>query len=244
MDQPEVFLNRLFSPAALNQNEVHIWLVDLSDFANTESALLKLLSTDEHQRAERYQFETDRLDYILRRGAMRLLLGSYLAVQPAKLEFIYNNYGKPALDVEAAPIYFNASSSNHIELLAITNVNIGVDIELVDIEFPYLEIAKRYFSTDEVREILNLQPDLQATAFFNCWTKKEAYIKAIGDGMSHPLPELAISSDEHGQFSVNAISNETTGWCISSFIPQLNYIASIAYEGEPKSVSYFRWQMS
>ena len=215
-------------PPVLNSGEVHIWRLCTADLVNAEPELRQLLSADECQRGEKYHFEKDRINFIIRRGILRRLLGSYVGVQAVDLCFIYNNFDKPALEADIQ-VGFNSSSSRDISMFAFTfDAKIGIDIEYVDAEFPKNDIAERYFSTDEVQAIRDLRPDLQTAAFFDCWTKKEAYVKAIGEGMSHPLPNLAASE-------------ATKGWNIMSFIPEENFIASLAYEGTQRAHKYFRW---
>ena len=244
MDIPKIEWTITSQPPVINGEEVHIWRIDLSDFADAAPKFIQLLSADEQQRASQYHFEKDRNNFIIRRAMLRMLLGSYLDIQPAELNFIYNNFDMPALEVEI-PIHFNSSSSNGIGIVAITlNARIGVDIEFVDAAFPTLEIAEKYFSADEVRAIRDLPPELQTAAFFDCWTKKEAYVKAVGEGMSHPLPNLAILSEKPNSFSVAATSVETKGWSVTSFIPEPQYIASLAYEGKLKTISHFHWPVS
>ncbi len=241
MDIPKVEWAITSQPPVITGEDVHIWRIDLSDPSNAESAFLNLLSADERQRADKFHFEKDRSRFIVRRSMLRKLLSSYLDMPPVELNFVYNNFEKPALELEI-PIRFNSSSSKGIGMVAITlTARIGIDIEFVDAAFPKLEIAEKYFSTDEVSAIRDLQPELQTAAFFDCWTKKEAYIKAVGDGMSHPLPNLVISSKKPDSFSIDATSEETKGWCVTSFIPEQNYIASLAYESGQKAVKYFHW---
>ena len=230
------------SPTVLLSGEIHAWRIDLPDFTGAEPQLRQLLSGDELQRADKYHFEKDRSNFIIRRGVLRMILGSYLDIQPAELNFIYNDFDRPALEVDKL-IHFNASSSCGMGIVATTlNARIGIDVEFADREFPSMEIAKRYFSNDEIRAIRDLPSGLQTAAFFDCWTKKEAFVKAVGEGMSHPFPNLAISSKKPNSFSIAATSDDTKGWSVMSFIPEENFIASIAYEGGQRSHRYFRWK--
>ncbi|MBK8465894.1 MAG: 4'-phosphopantetheinyl transferase superfamily protein [Chloracidobacterium sp.] len=244
MNIPKIEWAMASQPPDMSGKDVHVWRVDLCDPADVQPRLNELLSPDELKRASRYHFDKDRSSYKIRRAVLKMILGSYVREKAEDLQFTYNNFDKPKLKAKL-PIRFNASSSNCVGIIAIAlDTRIGIDIEFVDDTFPTLELAEKYFSADEVRALGNLQPELQTAAFFDCWTKKEAYVKAVGDGMSHPLPELVISSDEQGQFSVDAISGKAADWCFTSFIPQQNYIASLAYEGERRAESYFSWQMS
>ena len=241
MELPNVEWAMPSRPPVINDGKVHVWRADLPDFADKESELFRLLSVDEQQRADKYHFEKDRLSFVIRRGMLRVILASYLDQHPAQIGFKYNNFNKPALEVNTQ-IFFNASSSQNVAIVAVTpEKRIGVDIEFLDEKFPKMEIAERYFSPDEVSSIRDLPRELQTAAFFECWTKKEAYVKAIGDGMSHPLPNLVISSKEPDSLSVDSLCKEARGWSITSFVPETNYIASHAYEAGQQEISYFRW---
>lgn len=244
MDIPKVEWAVASKPPVLSGEDVHIWRIGLCDLADASPRLNELLSEDERKRASKYHFEKDCRSFVIRRAVLRIILGLYSGEKAEDLQFTYNNFDKPELKAKL-PIRFNATSSEDLGIVAIAlDARIGIDVEFIDDAFPKLELAERYFSADEVRALRYLQPELQTAAFFDCWTKKEAYVKAIGEGMSHPLPELAISSDKQGQFSVNAISDGTADWCVTSFKPQQNYIASIAYEGGRRAVSHFSWQLS
>lgn len=243
MDIPKIEWAICSQPPVISGENVHIWLTDVCDVGEAVPSLLQLLSPDERKRAEKYHFNKDRGSFVIRRAVLRMILGLYTGEKAEDLQFTYNNFDKPELKSQL-PINFNSSSSNKVGIITIAlDTRIGIDIEFVDNAFPKLELAEKYFSTDEVHALSDLQPALQTAAFFDCWTKKEAFVKAKGGGMSHPLPELAVSLDEQGRFSVNADSDETAGWIIESFVPQHNYIASIAYEGERRAVRYFRWQI-
>ena len=240
MDITKVEWTITSQPPNLNGEEVHVWRIDLSDIAEAMPKLSQLLSSDEQQKASRYHFEKDRNNFTIRRAVLRKVLSLYMDVTPAELHFIYNNFDKPALEADTS-IRFNASSSRGIGIVAIVlDTRIGIDIEFLDASFSKLEIAEKYFSTDEVRAIGDLQSELRTAAFFDCWTKKEAYVKAVGDGMSHPLPNLAISSEKPGSFSIAATSEEEKGWTVKSFIPEENYIASVAYEGGLRTIRHFQ----
>ncbi len=228
-------------PPKLKSSEVHIWRFDLSEFVNTVSEMRQILSADECARADRFHFEKDRTRFVIRRGVLRKLLSKYVSIEPADLRFAHNNFDKPALEGDER-IVFNASSSQDVGIVGIAhNAKLGMDVEFVDTTFPHMEIAKRYFSDDEVRALQALPSELRTTVFFDCWTKKEAYVKAIGDGMSLTLPTLTISCEGSEVFSVTARSEEMSGWSFESFFVEENSIASIAVEGEPTELHYFKW---
>lgn len=229
------------APPQLKGDDLHIWRVDLAHLVNAEPQLRRILSEDESQRADKYHFEKDRTSFVIRRGMLRRLLGAYVDIEPADLRFAYNKFDKPELQIDAS-VSFNTSSARDVCLLAFTlDAGIGIDIEYIDTEFPKMEIAERYFSANEVKALRAFDLKLQTDAFFDCWTKKEAYVKAVGEGMSRPLPHFDISVETPGSFAVTASGGNLKEWSFESFIPEENFIASIAYAGGQRSHSYFRW---
>jgi 4'-phosphopantetheinyl transferase len=195
-----VFLNSHDSSEAkidLNEGDVHVWQVALNQPRDRgDSNLLAILSADERLRAERFHRQIDRDNFILTRGMLRTILAQYLSISAAKISFIYSGYGKPTLDEKQNyyDLRFNLSHSNEIALIAITRVSeIGIDIEFIRKDFATWEIAENYFSEKELEMLRALPEHLKTRAFFNCWTRKEAYIKALGEGLSHPLNKFAVS---------------------------------------------------
>ena len=174
------------------RTEVHVWRVPLNIPDKLLNQLFQLLNKDENDRANRFHFEKDRKRYISTRGHLRVLLGKYLKQEPDTLVFRYNKYGKPFLTDNS--IEFNVSHSNDLGLIAFDqDQEIGVDIEWMRPDFGGLKIAKRFFSSEEVLELEALPPDEQAQGFFNCWSRKEAYIKALGKGLAIPLDKFSVN---------------------------------------------------
>ncbi|HZG52707.1 MAG TPA: 4'-phosphopantetheinyl transferase superfamily protein, partial [Pyrinomonadaceae bacterium] len=180
----------------LADGEVHLWRASL---AQTPDALRRLYSTlapDESAKAARYHFPRDRDHYIAARGLLRQLLGRYLAQPPHALRFAYGAYGKPSLDgaTAAADLRFNLSHSHELALYAFARGReVGIDIEHIRADFADDDIAARFFSAREVSMLRALPARARTSAFFNCWTRKEAYIKARGEGLSHPLDQFDVS---------------------------------------------------
>lgn len=155
-----------------------------------------LLSPDELQRAGRFRFDIDRNSYIVSRGTLRSLLGSYLNVPPRQLRFTYSEYGRPSLanETPGSKIDFNVSHSRRVALIAFARGRqIGVDVEYVRRGFGTSEVAERFFSTVERHALRELPHEQRHDAFFRCWTRKEAFIKALGEGLSHPLDQFDVS---------------------------------------------------
>lgn len=180
---------------ALESNEVHIWRAALLQPDSHVQFLRHILSPDETQRAEQYHFPEERQRFINSRGILKDILGLYLNIPPEKIRFRNNSFGKPFVDIGVPQIdlQFSMSRSHDLALYAITcNRQIGIDIEYIH---PILEIDQlihRFFSLREKHAIRSVSPDHKLDTFFRYWTYKEAYIKAIGAGLSVSLNQFDI----------------------------------------------------
>jgi 4'-phosphopantetheinyl transferase len=175
-----------FRPAA---DEVVVWRVALADVQTQD---LSILSADEIERADRFKFADVRLSFIQARLFLRRMLGAILKQPPADLRFTFEGNGKPKLVDET--IAFNLSHSGGEALLAVSTASpIGVDLEQIRAERDLIGLARRYFAAAEIEELLQLDPSDQVRGFYSCWTRKEAFIKAIGEGLSHPLDSFAVN---------------------------------------------------
>lgn len=180
---------------SLFEHDLHIWKSSLNVDNQRFQFLKSLLSKDELRRAERFYFDKDKKQFVVGRGILRVLLGTYLEVNPQKLEFQYNKYGKPFIQNRCRTnLHFNLSHSKDMLVLAFTkNANVGVDIEYLRSDFDVVRLARQFFSKREVNELLTTPTDLLKIAFLNCWTRKEAFIKAKGKGLSIPLNKFDVS---------------------------------------------------
>jgi 4'-phosphopantetheinyl transferase len=183
-----------------------------------------LLSPDERERAARFYFDHDRSRYVICRGNLRRRLAGHLAIAPAAVEFSYNPQGKP----ETAGVHFNASHSGDYALIAISETRVvGVDIESMSRSFASDRIPERFFSPVEVRALRALPEPDQLQAFFNCWTRKEAYVKARGLGLSLDLKSFDVSIDERAEFLRGA-----EGWEIEAVAAPQGYAAAVVASSE------------
>ena len=167
----------------LQRDEVHVWRAALDRPTEQVWGLWTLLSADERRTAKRFHFQTDRSRYIIGRGLLRTILSRYLKRAPNRLRFYYSPYGKPALlgGPEEA-LYFNVSHSRDLALFAVTRGRaLGVDVEHVVSELAVQDLAERFFSPREIVALRTLPANLRQEAFFACWTRKEAYLKARGE---------------------------------------------------------------
>ena len=185
---------------SLSGGEVHVWRAHLEQPAGVQDQFLRTLDLNERERAARFHFEKHRRRFILGRGFLRLLLGRYLNIAPEEVRFAYGPYGKPSLADEhaASRLRFNASHSHELAVYAfVQEREIGVDVEYNNAEFGGEDIARHFFSAYEVGQLLALPESERSAAFFRCWTRKEAYIKALGSGLSHPLDQFDVTLAPH-----------------------------------------------
>jgi 4'-phosphopantetheinyl transferase len=181
------------APLSLQPEEVHVWRLTLD---GPVERFLELLQAEERARADRFHFAKDRNHFVIARGFLRLLLGRYLQTDPKQLQFSYGAWGKPALagEFRESALRFNMSHSHGIALYALTEGRqIGVDVEYARADFASDDIARRFFSPYEAAILAEMHEDDRVDAFFRCWTRKEAYIKATGRGMSQPLDSFDVT---------------------------------------------------
>jgi 4'-phosphopantetheinyl transferase len=227
--------------------EVHVWRAGLDLDAAQLERLRMVISPDEQARAARFYFEKDRQRFISSHGILREILSRYLKREAAQLEFSHNRFGKPSLapEVSGDGIFFNLSHSSDLALYAVSRFpEIGVDLEYVKRDFPCEEIARHYFSPQEIRTLQSLPEAVKYEAFFNCWTRKEAFVKARGKGLSLPLDQFTVSlSPGEPVVLLRAESDyeETSNWTLSEIIPAEGYIAALAVEGRNWRLKCWQW---
>lgn len=197
-------------------------------------SFLRMLDEDERVRASRFRFEKHRQNFVVGRGVLRLLLSRYLGMPPEDVRFTYGAQGKPALEGEhsADSLRFNASHSGELAVYAfVRECEVGVDVEFIKTDFETEEIAERFFSAPEIRALRALPAAEKPAAFFRFWTRKEAYIKAIGSGLSHPLD----------QFDVTA---PIPGWSIVDLDVGSGYASAAAFNAPLNEVHKFDLALS
>ena len=216
---------------AIPDHEVHIWILSLDDSQSTES-LRESLSPDELNRASRFRFDKHRNQYVLTRGTLRSLLAGYLGIPAEEISFQYSKYDKPCL-AQAQDFDFNVSHTEGMAIFGFTRGHrIGVDIEHLRSDFRADEIAERFFSLAE-REALRKIPDAQRhEPFFRIWTRKEAYIKALGEGLSHPLHQFDVSLDSTvaALLATRPDPSEAQRWQLENLAIAPQFVAAAAVE--------------
>lgn len=212
------------SPEKLSTKTGHLWRVQTPLPDTFYSQLKSVLSLEEQKRAAAFLQEKERILFISSRGVLRFLLGQYLERAPHELLFSYGAHGKPF--IAESSISFNVShTGSYILLLFAKRHAVGVDIEQIKTGLPFDRIMNRYFSEQERLAIKAFPQDEQLKAFFQLWTRKEAYLKALGTGLSHPIPSTDLSSSLFSFKKPLRIDNSNF-YCID--IPLFtNYVATV-----------------
>jgi 4'-phosphopantetheinyl transferase len=220
----------------LNRGEIHVWRTTLDQLPSRLAHDLACLSEDERARAMRFHFEEHRRDFIVARAFLRTILAGYLGIDRSQVKLMYSSYGKPSIVATrtSPPLFFNLTHSHRLALLAVTReAEIGIDVEYVrgvDDGIP-----ERYFSPSEVAALRALPDHLQQEAFFNCWTRKEAYIKARGHGLSLALDKFDVSLVPGAPAAILDIRDEMeepSAWKIEHLAPAEGYIGAVAIRAQ------------
>jgi 4'-phosphopantetheinyl transferase len=235
----------------LASDEVHSWCASLDVPPETSARLYATLTPDERTRSARFRFERDQQRFIVARGVLRDLLGRYLQTQPSQIRFVYNAFGKPDLSPEFANrLGFNLSHSADLALVAIAAAaNIGVDVEYIRTQPDDADIARCFYSAAEVDHLNALPSHLYAETFFSCWTKKEAYLKAYGEGLAIPLNSFSVpltTDAAHTPVDLHVASEDivpTRRWSLYTLRPAPGYAGALAIEGTGWRLRQWQWKM-
>ncbi|MFO0846089.1 MAG: 4'-phosphopantetheinyl transferase superfamily protein [Gemmataceae bacterium] len=217
---------------ALGPDEIQLWSVSLTRSEAELARLRELLSEEEYARACCYKPRHVRDQYVTARGVLRLILGSYLGLDPARVRFETSNTGKPRLP--GGGLYFNVTHSHQMGLIAVTrHGEVGVDIEHVRPISTFLDMAERYFTPGEVAALRRLPPGAREQAFFHTWTRKEAFLKATGLGLSHGLERFEVSVPPDDPARILHIDGDHTQgqrWSMTCLEPAPGYVGAVAVE--------------
>jgi 4'-phosphopantetheinyl transferase len=238
MFESEIKADRPSGNDVLRENEVHVWRVALDRGWEDLHALRQVLSPDERERMDRFYLEPDRRRYLVGRAVLRKLLGRSLEISPDTLRFTYSAYGRPALAADFAHtrLQFSVSHSGDLVLIAVAlGRAVGVDVERIRTDIAVDEIAARFFSAHEQRTLARLAAGRQREAFFACWTRKEAYIKARGDGLNLPLDAFDVEflpGRTARLVETRHDPGEARRWTLQELEVGEGYKAAVAVEGE------------
>jgi 4'-phosphopantetheinyl transferase len=248
---PDDWVNHLdVVPRELVRNHphksVHVWAASLLVSLEAQREFERSLAPDERERAARFHFPIHRARFIAGRGLLRKLLGNYLGMEPRSLEFSYGPQGKPALRGSEATFHFNLAHSEDILLVAITRSGIvGVDVEQVRVLADVEELVARFFSATECAQFGNLPVEQKPLGFFNLWTRKEAWLKATGEGITHLLNQVEVSflpSEPARLLRLPQAYLNTTSWSLYELAPRPGFVGALAFAGDAPAIHCWRYQ--
>lgn len=229
----------------LQNHDVHIWCADLNIPDDLLQQLFRLLNHAEKERAARYIRTVDRSHFIAARSILRDILSRYCHCAAENIQFNYNAKGKPFLNFELMKfnIHFNLSHSHGVALYAISHCeNIGIDIEYNQRQIHPLEIAQRFFSKEEIALLSHLPKSEQLTNFYKIWTRKEAYVKAIGEGISNTLDQFSVDLiNFKSKIKSSTTNGKLSDWYIYDILMDPNYTATLALSFDEPIIRYLRW---
>ncbi|MCF7811020.1 4'-phosphopantetheinyl transferase superfamily protein [bacterium] len=208
--------------------------MDIDRLSLDFETLSQFLSEAELKKADRLRVATQKRQYIIAQAFLRCLLSNYIHKEPIEIDFIRSKHGKPYLKIESNPnnVNFNLSHSYDLIVVAICyNINIGIDVEKIRSSRNFLGIARRFFSIDEFTALKSLNAEMQQEAFYKCWTRKEAYLKAIGKGIRLPINDFTVSLSPDMPASILKIYNEkedASEWKLIDIKTSPDYITSLA----------------
>jgi len=233
---------------SLSNKDIHIWRADLNVPVLGIQKLAQMLSTDETARARRFRLEQDSRSFIARRAILRIILGHYLRVEPGLVQFSYGKYGKPRLTDSPGnqSIEFSMSRSGGLALYGFTrDRSIGVDIERMR-DIPEMnQIARQFFSTRENAVLRALPESKKAKAFFHYWTRKEAFIKARGEGLRVDLNQFEIlfaPGERAAMFKTKKNLEEASFWELRDLNIRPGFVAALAFQGHSSQLKYWQWK--
>lgn len=231
-----------------SHDEIHVWRMNLDRPAAEVQEMRGVLSEDETARAARFVFDRHRGRFIVGRASLRSILGLYLGLAPRRLEFGYGWRGKPYLKKgsDGDRLRFNLSHSGELGLLAVIKAReIGVDVERIRQVKEHLRLAGRYFAPGEVAAIQALPGEVHYEAFFNCWTRKEAYIKALGAGLACPLDGFEVSLTPGAPAAMLRIDDNPVApseWFMRALTPGRGFVGAVALKGRGYQVTCWEWR--
>lgn len=227
-------------------DEIHVWCAQLLTLYQRSDAFTRVLSSVELSTAAMHLRDSDRLMSVCSKGMLRTILGAYLSRHPSNLNFNFGPYGKPKL-AGNSELTFNLAHSGEVILIAITGQgnNIGVDLELRREIGDWRSLAARYFHPEEVAELLSMSPEEGHSAFFDCWTRKEAITKALGMGLSLPLDlfRVTVGCRSHAQLLDDSqLPQWSQPWLLIPLELSSSFAATVAVSGMRPRHSVRYWQ--
>jgi len=230
------------SQLRLAENDVHVWRADLDLDPPLVDRFSAHLSGEEKARADRFVFPLDRNRFTVARSILRELLGAYLQLPPAKVSIKASPRGKPALHTEPGlvDVRFNLSHADGLALYAFTwRREVGIDVEKIQPEFATEGRGEQYFSARERHGLQAIPSEFRSEAFFLCWTRKEAYIKARGEGLYIPLDSFDVTITPNEAAVLTSIDSDQ--WKLHSFYPRPGFVGALVVEAPESHLQFWEW---
>ena len=234
-------------PSHLSANEIHIWRVSLHPPSSLFPTLWSMLDQKEQQRAQRFKFTKHQDAFVSARSALRIILSRYLNLAPENLKIDVEPHGKPYLLAPSVspPLSFNIAHSESLALLAVSlNRQVGIDLEHHRSNVHYVSLLNRICSLQEKSSLSTLLPEQQKSAFFSCWTRKEAYVKALGKGLLVPLSSITVSllpGEPATLIHVDGKKEESLRWSMCTLYPGPEYSGALVGEGQDWKPCFWQW---
>jgi 4'-phosphopantetheinyl transferase len=227
----------------LDSDDLHVWHVDLDCSASTVGRLRRFLSLDENIRADQFYFAIDQNRFVIARASLRTVLAGYLPAHPREITFRYGPQGKPSITNSSAAeinLSFNMAHSGSLALVAVgRRTHIGIDVEEIRADLAETKIAEDFFSTNEIEQLRSLPASKQLQAFFTCWTRKEAFLKAKGVGLSQALDQFSVTVDPDDRARLLETTwdpAEGSHWFLDSIDVGPAFAAALAIDSKPRRI--------
>ena len=249
MDNPSG-IGEIPDDLVLGNGHVHVWKLSLEPSTVLRGRLAGVLSPVEQRRAARFHFDRDRIRFIAARGLLRFILSLYLRLQPGQIELIYGPYGKPALARRANKngFEFNLAHSDSLALVAVSRSGlVGVDVERIHLPMDMNQLVECFFAPREIQLFQKLPPHLKPLAFFNLWTRKEAWLKATGEGIAHSLNRVEVSFLPGETAQLLTLPTEVASieqWSLHDLDVAPDFAGALAIACHRPIISYRRWNFS
>jgi 4'-phosphopantetheinyl transferase len=236
-------------PGELGHAETHLWVVALNLVPGKLPDFRSILSPDEQDRTSRFLGDVDARRYMAARASLRSLLGAYVGIEPGRLRFTYDRFGKPGLggEAHAVSVRFSVSHSVGLGLFGfVRRHRIGVDLEHIRAGIDIENLAKNHFSRNEFQKLRSLPPDRQVESFFCCWTRKEAYLKGRGEDMSYGLDDFEVSVSPGEPVAILRANDDpdvSRRWTLEHLTPEPGYPGAAAVETNNVTFQCFQWEI-
>jgi 4'-phosphopantetheinyl transferase len=241
---PDSSWPRTIESVALSAGDVHVWRVDLALTPVEQSQRSVCLAPDERERAERFVSEPARVQFVAARSALRTILSRYVGNEPSDIVFQLGPIGKPALgNPGRSNLFFNLSHSRQMALVAVTQcAEIGVDVESIREMASREQLAERFFHPNEVATLTKLPERQRAQGFFNAWTRKEAFLKATGKGISFGIDRVEVTlvpGEVPRVLSIDGSTDAAATWSLEALSPAVEYVGAAAMNGRWKRIQRY-----